>query len=66
QSAIGNHTGSQAWIVSGEQDKTHSQSNMKAEQPDASRQGYGKAEEVAGRAFGYKGMQQKGAFSAKN
>lgn len=59
-------TGSQAWTSSGEQDKAHAQSAMKAasENRDASAQGFGKTEEIAGKAFGCEGMEKEGAQSA--
>lgn len=67
QAAIGSVTGSHAWTSSGEQDKAHAASTMKAagEQRDASTQGYGKAEEIAGKAFGCEGMKTEGAASKK-
>lgn len=62
-------TGSQAWTSSGEQDKAHATSTMKAaaagRQNDASAQGYGKAEEVLGKAVGCEGMKNEGAASKK-
>ncbi|KKY30844.1 hypothetical protein UCDDA912_g09225 [Diaporthe ampelina] len=67
QAAIGNVTGSQAWKASGEQAKAHGVSDMKAasEGRDASSQGYGKAEELAGKAVGCEGMVKEGDSSAK-
>ncbi|KAK1704123.1 uncharacterized protein CLUP02_07283 [Colletotrichum lupini] len=67
EAAIGSVTGSHAWTSSGEQDKAHAASTMKAagEQRDASTQGYGKAEEIAGKAFGCEGMKTEGAASKK-
>lgn len=67
ESAIGSITGSHAWTTSGEQDKAHAQSAMKAasENRDPNQQGYGKAEELAGKAFGCEGMAKEGAASAK-
>lgn len=67
QAAIGNVTGSQAWKASGEQAKAHGVSDMKAasEGRDASSQGYGKAEELAGKAVGCEGMVKEGDASAK-
>ncbi|KAH8780073.1 hypothetical protein F5883DRAFT_406274 [Diaporthe sp. PMI_573] len=67
QAAIGNVTGSEAWKASGEQAKAHSVSDMKAasEGRDASNQGYGKAEEIAGKAVGCEGMVKEGDASAK-
>ncbi|KAF9874965.1 hypothetical protein CkaCkLH20_07659 [Colletotrichum karsti] len=66
EAAIGSVTGSQAWTASGKQDKAHATSAMKAagEQRDAAAQGYGKAEETAGRVFGCDGMKSEGAASS--
>lgn len=66
QAAIGAVTGSQAWAASGEQDKAHAVSGMKAasEGRDAS-SGYGKVEEMAGKAVGCEGMVKEGETSAK-
>lgn len=65
QSAIGSVTGSHAWTKSGEQAKAHAVSDMKAasEARDASSQGYGKAEELAGKAVGCEGMVKEGGVS---
>lgn len=65
QAAIGSVTGSHAWTESGEQAKAHAVSDMKAasETRDASSQGYGKAEEVAGKAVGCEGMVKEGGVS---
>ncbi|TIC99897.1 hypothetical protein CH35J_006381 [Colletotrichum higginsianum] len=65
EAAIGNVTGSHAWTSSGEQDKAHAASALKAasQQRDPSTQGYGKVEEVAGKVFGCDGMKQEGAAS---
>lgn len=67
QAAIGNVTGSEAWKASGEQAKAHGVSDMKAagEARDAGSQGYGKAEELAGKAVGCEGMVKEGDASAK-
>lgn len=64
QAAIGAVSGSQAWKSSGEQDKAAAVATMKkaGEQRDPS-QGYGKIEEVAGKAAGCEGMQKEGAAS---
>ncbi|KAH6692497.1 hypothetical protein F5X68DRAFT_250749 [Plectosphaerella plurivora] len=66
ESVIGNLMGSHAWTTTGEQDKAHAQSTMKAaaENRDPATQGYGRAEELAGKAFGCQGMQQEGVASA--
>ncbi|KAL2754820.1 hypothetical protein ACRALDRAFT_1071466 [Sodiomyces alcalophilus JCM 7366] len=67
ESGIGAVTGSHAWTSSGEQDKAHAASNMRAaaEARDPATQGYGKAEELAGRAVGCEGMKKEGAASAR-
>lgn len=67
QAAIGSVTGSEAWKASGEQAKAHGVADMKAasEGRDASNQGYGKAEELAGKAVGCEGMVKEGDASAK-
>lgn len=66
QAAVGDLTGSHPWKSSGEQDKAAGMSAMKAagEQRDAS-QGYGKAEEMAGKLTGCDGMKKEGAESSK-
>ncbi|KAK1973924.1 hypothetical protein LZ30DRAFT_787411 [Colletotrichum cereale] len=65
KATIGSVTGSHAWTSSGEQDKAHAASTMKAasQQRDPAAQGYGKTEEVAGKALGCDGMKQEGAAS---
>ncbi|KAF6807153.1 hypothetical protein CSOJ01_08341 [Colletotrichum sojae] len=67
EATIGNVTGSHAWTSSGEQDKAHAASTMKAagEQRDASTQGYGKVEETLGKAVGCEGMVNEGKASKK-
>ncbi|KAI3395633.1 hypothetical protein diail_1071 [Diaporthe ilicicola] len=67
EATIGSVTGSEAWKASGEQAKAHAVSDMKAasEGRDASSQGYGKAEELAGKAVGCEGMVKEGDVSAK-
>ncbi|PFH61531.1 hypothetical protein XA68_17108 [Ophiocordyceps unilateralis] len=67
ESAIGNITGSQPWKESGEQDKASATAAMRkaGEQRDASSQGYGKAEELAGKLAGCEGMEKEGAASTK-
>lgn len=67
QTAIGNVTGSQAWTGSGEQDKAAGVAEMKAaaEHRDPS-DGYGKAEELAGKLTGCGGMKDEGAASKKS
>lgn len=58
-------TGSHAWTSSGEQDKAHAQSQMRAaaENRDPAKDGYGKVEELAGKATGCEGMAREGAAS---
>ncbi|RDA94051.1 hypothetical protein CP533_5321 [Ophiocordyceps camponoti-saundersi (nom. inval.)] len=67
ESAIGDITGSKPWKESGEQDKASAASAMKkaGEQRDASSDGYGKAEELAGKLTGCGGMEKEGAASSK-
>ena len=67
QSTIGSVTGSQPWKDSGEQDKAAGADQMKraGEQRDTS-QGFGKVEEVAGKAVGCEGMEEEGAASKKS
>lgn len=66
KATIGDVTGSHAWKSSGEQDKAAGLSTMQkaGETRDAS-QGYGKFEELAGKATGCEGMQKEGAASSK-
>ncbi|KAF6829484.1 hypothetical protein CPLU01_07890 [Colletotrichum plurivorum] len=67
EATIGNVTGSHAWTSSGEQDKAHAASTMKAagEQRDAATQGYGKVEETLGKVVGCEGMVSEGKASKK-
>ncbi|KAG5943226.1 hypothetical protein E4U59_000529 [Claviceps monticola] len=67
EATIGDVTGSNPWKSSGEQDKAAGISAMKeaGEKRDASTQGYGKAEELAGKFAGCEGMKQEGAESIK-
>lgn len=67
KAAIGSVTGSFAWQSSGEQTKAHAAGVMKAasEGRDASTQGYGKVEQIAGNLTGCEGMQQEGVASKK-
>ncbi|ROT39051.1 hypothetical protein SODALDRAFT_350302 [Sodiomyces alkalinus F11] len=67
ESGIGTITGSQAWSSSGEQDKVHATSNLRAaaEARDPAKQGYGKVEEIAGRVLGCEGMKKEGIASAR-
>ncbi|KAH7310561.1 hypothetical protein B0I35DRAFT_481864 [Stachybotrys elegans] len=64
EATIGNLTGSQPWKASGEQDKAAGLDTLKkaGEQRDPS-QGYGKIEEMAGKATGCEGMRVEGARS---
>ena len=65
QAAVGTATGSHAWTTSGEQAKAHGVAEMKAagEKRDAGSQGYGRAEELAGKAVGCEGMRKEGEQS---
>ncbi|KAM0722910.1 hypothetical protein Q7P37_001108 [Cladosporium fusiforme] len=65
QSAIGSATGSSAWTSSAEADKQSGIDAMKAASADrdANRDGYGKAEELAGKVAGCEGMEKEGAQS---
>ncbi|KAH8194711.1 hypothetical protein TruAng_011123 [Truncatella angustata] len=67
ESTIGSVTGSAPWQSSGEQTKAHAAGVMKAagENRDASAQGYGTVEQVAGNLTGCEGMQKEGAESKK-
>ncbi|KAI4601836.1 hypothetical protein KJ359_010701 [Pestalotiopsis sp. 9143b] len=66
-SAVGSVTGSHAWQSSGEQTKARATGEMKAagEARDAGTQGYGKAEEIAGKVTGCEGMEKEGLASKK-
>jgi len=68
QSLLGQAMGSHAWTSSGEQDKAHGVSVMKAaaESRDPTTQGYGRAEEIAGRVVGCEGMKTEGEASKKD
>ncbi|KAL7929649.1 hypothetical protein V8C35DRAFT_176898 [Trichoderma chlorosporum] len=65
ESTIGSISGSQAWSASGAQDKAAGLEAMKkaGEKRDPN-QGYGKAEEWAGKLTGCEGMQKEGAASS--
>ncbi|KAM4067177.1 hypothetical protein HRG_001168 [Hirsutella rhossiliensis] len=66
ESTIGNVTGSEAWKKSGEQDQAAGVDAMKqAGENRDSTQGYGKVEEMAGKAVGCQGMEKEGANSRK-
>ena len=67
QGTVGDLTGSQPWKESGEQDKAAGLSAMReaGEKRDPSAQGYGKAEELAGKLTGCDGMKSEGAASRK-
>ena len=62
---MGSVTGSEEWKSSGEKDKQAGVDAMKAasENRDPQRDGYGKVEEVAGKAVGCEGMEEEGAQS---
>ncbi|KAK7224072.1 hypothetical protein V2G26_012075 [Clonostachys chloroleuca] len=66
EAAIGEISGSHAWKSSGEQDKAAGVSAMKkaSETRDES-QGYGRVEELAGKATGCEGMRKEGAASKR-
>lgn len=67
QATIGGLTGSQPWKASGEQDKAAGIAAMqKAGEKRDPHQGYGKAEEIAGKWTGCKGMQKEGAASKRH
>ena len=65
QEVVGNVTGSQDWKTSGEQDKQAGADAMKAagENRDPQQSGFGKVEEMAGKAVGCEGMENEGAES---
>lgn len=66
QSTIGSISGSQAWSASGEHDKAAAVDAMrKAADKRDPNQGYGKAEEWAGKLTGCEGMQKEGAASSQ-
>lgn len=62
---MGSATGSQEWQQSGEQQKTEAVDAMRkaGEARDAQQSGFGRAEELAGKAVGCEGMEQEGAAS---
>ncbi|KAL6880810.1 hypothetical protein J3F83DRAFT_710680 [Trichoderma novae-zelandiae] len=65
ESTIGTISGSQAWSASGEHDKAAAVDAMrKAADKRDPNQGYGKAEEWAGKVTGCEGMQKEGAASS--
>ncbi|KAF2238208.1 hypothetical protein EV356DRAFT_573333 [Viridothelium virens] len=66
-SAVGSVTGSESWQQSGEQQKEQGVNEMKAagEARDPQSQGFGKVEELAGKAAGCEGMENEGAASKK-
>jgi hypothetical protein len=65
QSSAGAVTGSEAWKQSGEQQKEAGIEEMKAASAgrDPQTQGFGKVEELAGKAAGCEGMEKEGAAS---
>jgi hypothetical protein len=64
---VGSITGSMEWKESGHQQKEEAIANMKAagEGRDPKADGYGKAEEIAGKVAGCEGMEKEGAASVK-
>ena len=67
KAAVGTVTGSESWKASAEQDKQQGIDAMKAAsaERDPQKSGFGKVEEVAGKAVGCEGMEQEGAESKK-
>jgi uncharacterized protein YjbJ (UPF0337 family) len=65
QGLVGNVTGSEAWKASGEQDTKAGVDAMKqaSANRDPQASGFGKAEELAGKAVGCEGMEKEGAQS---
>ncbi|KAM6480418.1 hypothetical protein HDV62DRAFT_398905 [Trichoderma sp. SZMC 28011] len=65
EATIGSLSGSQAWSASGAQDKAAAlEALKKAGEKRDPNQGYGKAEEWAGKLTGCEGMQKEGAASS--
>ncbi|KXT11720.1 hypothetical protein AC579_6971 [Pseudocercospora musae] len=65
EAGIGAVTGSEAWKNSGASDKQEGIDAMKAASAnrDPSQSGFGKAEEIAGKAVGCEGMEREGEES---
>ena len=65
EAGIGAVTGSEAWKASGQEDKQAGVEAMKAASAnrDPNTSGFGKVEEVAGKAVGCEGMESEGAAS---
>ncbi|KAF2430480.1 hypothetical protein EJ08DRAFT_633536 [Tothia fuscella] len=65
--AVGSITGSTEWKQSGHQQKEDAIADMKkaSEGRDPAKDGYGKVEELAGKASGCEGMEQEGRESIK-
>ncbi|KXT06210.1 hypothetical protein AC578_1398 [Pseudocercospora eumusae] len=65
EAGIGAVTGSEAWKDSGESDRQEGIDAMKAASAnrDAKQSGFGKAEEIAGKAVGCEGMEREGEES---
>ncbi|PHH65083.1 hypothetical protein CDD81_3481 [Ophiocordyceps australis] len=65
ETVIGDVTGSEAWKTSGQQDKAAGLSTMQQaeDKRDGATQGYGRMEELAGKAVGCDGMKKEGAAS---
>ena len=68
QGVVGSVTGSEGWAKSGETDKQAGIDAMKAasENRDSSQSGFGKVEEMAGKAVGCEGMENEGAGSKQS
>jgi len=68
QGVVGSVTGSEEWAKSGETDKQAGIDAMKAasENRDSSQSGFGKVEEMAGKAVGCEGMENEGAESKQS
>jgi hypothetical protein len=65
QGAVGAVTGSKAWQDSAAKDKQQGIDDMKTASAnrDPNQSGFGKAEELAGKAVGCEGMEKEGAES---
>ncbi|KAF2722727.1 hypothetical protein K431DRAFT_221497 [Polychaeton citri CBS 116435] len=65
EGAVGSVTGSEAWKDSASTDKQEGVDAMKAasEARDSANSGFGKVEEVAGKAVGCEGMEEEGKES---
>ena len=67
QGAVGSVTGSEEWKSSAESDKQAGIDAMKSasQNRDPNQSGFGKVEEMAGKAVGCEGMEEEGAQSKK-